>query len=216
MFITGTNLRLPRSPQAYPVGIRLGSVALRSPRPESNVALLESSNWDLFPRTQAGDSIIGNFGWDDGSTDTTNLPQTVEQKLFPRYIATGDVGYFQEDPPILPVALYRQQIGWGTLANLTALPNADVVQVSPLITRVESSVITFSNRRFRAVTDPFVNAVMVHSSPNTLGPVKADLCLFDTTPVTYQAVYQYYLAHFDRRGEIDFILQAGSVAITQP
>ena len=209
-----------------PIGIRIGRVPLGTPTPASGG--FPASNWDVFdvalipvPPGTVGTGppqYQGTFAWDDGSPDLTTNPYTVEQKLFRRYFSQGDVGYELDTPPLLPVALYRQQIGWGTVASYTPVPNADVVQVSPLITRIESTVRTgqgaAADRRFRVLTDPFVNAVITHEPAGTFNPVFADLCLFDTTPVTVGAVYSYYLVHFDSRFAIDFMINAGTVAIT--
>jgi hypothetical protein len=208
---------LPRTADTYPVGIRLGSIPLNDPLPQYRQGVFESANWDMLQRVDFSESIrFGNFAWADGSSDLLTQPDTVEQKLFRRSMVTGDISYEVEKPALLPVVLYRQQIGWGTVASMIPLANADVVQVSPLITRIESAVSVSDDRNFRAIQDPFVNIVFVHNPANGINPVQADLCLFDTNPVVYGAVYAYYLVHFEPRGEIDYILNAGTLAITQP
>jgi hypothetical protein len=113
----------------------------------------------------------------------------------------------------LPAVLYRQQL---TNAEWPIV-SGDVVQVSPLISRIVWSDVPRAldgpapdlSKSF--MRDPFIG-VEIHGDDNV---DRAELYLLDTTPRAIGAKYRYWLVRFDElTGAPDYIVPATLEEVT--
>lgn len=159
--------------------------------------------WDTGPQVKFFSLVLGS----QGVTITTNDESDRDPNAYLDFIAP------RVPLKTLPAVLYRQQ-----LAN-DAWPvvSGDVVQVSPLVSRVLWSDVprapdgppNDASKSF--MRDPFIG-VEIHDDDHD---DRAELYLLDTTPRTVGAKYRYWLVRFDElTGSPDYVVPATLEEVT--
>lgn len=185
--------------------VEIGSVRLTDADADA-----PNSNWDVYGVSQGVSGTIYKYG----SLGVSDLPNFAaapndlwESQLHRKSIMQGDIGTYDYSKRLLPVVLYRQQLYRIVQGVNTLVPNADLVQVSPMINNIAWR--TINDRA--VLVDPYVRAVRrypINGEYPTLS-----LVIYDTAPVTAGATYAYYLVHFTPDGEPDLIHPCGTVLI---
>lgn len=201
-----------------PVAVQIGTVPLTERAPQGDAG---NSNWEVFPVPTADGFRTNRFGMRDlpGYAATNGPDDLLHQFLARKEIFQGDIATFDYERKLLPIVLYRQQTHRRVEGVLSAVTDADIVQVSPMIqniawiaapTTVGGGETTFDYAIF---VDPYVG-VLQRGALSENNPSLA-LCLYDTAPIATGARYRYFLAHFDEAFEIDGVIDAGVVEIPE-
>ncbi|QJE94359.1 hypothetical protein [Luteolibacter luteus] len=192
-------------PSQLGVAVEIGSVRLTDPDADSS-----NSNWDVYGVSQGVNGTIYKYG----SLGVSDLPNAAnapddlwESQLHRKELMQGDIATYDYSRRMLPVVLYRQQLYRMAQGVNTAVPNADLVQVSPMINSIAWRTI---NGR-AVMVDPYVRAVRRY--PINGAYPALSIVIYDTAPVTTGATYAYYLVHFSQDGEPDLIHPCGNVFI---
>lgn len=107
---------------------------------------------------------------------------------------------------LLPFVLYRQQVANQTFPAVSG----DVIQVSPLISKVAWRSVFLVNYPGVELVDPFFRWGRRDPDPNTH---ITDLYLVDTQPVVTGASYRYWLMRFNNLGEPIQNIPCGQITI---
>ncbi len=225
VIVPATAPALPDNPLSQiPVAVQIGTIPLDSGQSASTDY---DSNWDVFGASYRFSSesffntwVYGNLGLKNipGFASTNGPANLMHQFLARKTKLVGDISTYDFSVRLLPVVLYRQQTARSIQGISQPVVNADVVQVSPMITgiawRPEADV-TYSNdmplEDYASIVDPYVRVVRRESLDGEYP--RLALCLFDTAPVAAGATYQYFLVHFNPLGEPDGVIDAGTVPI---
>lgn len=201
-----------------PVAVQIGTVPLVDRAPQSASA---NSNWDVFGVFTEARDAAGFFGIRDlpGFAAANGPDDLLHQFLARKEISQGDISTYDYERKLLPVVLYRQQTHRRVEGVLSAVTDADIAQVSPMIQNIAWAAqpttvrdgTTFSD--YALFVDPYVGVLQRASLPATNASLA--LCLYDTAPVATGARYRYFLAHFDEAFEIDGVIDAGVVEIPE-
>ena len=186
------------SPADFPVGIKIGSVPLTPGKFNISRAVLGATAAATAMQSSGILSFLGTSG-------TTNW----DTYLAPMESAYPGAGVVRT----VPVVLYRQQVtAYAGAVNGSAglsTPNAETIQVSPLVTNLSTTLSTISGSAHTYLTDADVGVLS-----NAAGTA-ADIVLWDTTPLAENATYHYYLVRFNPEGEMDQIIHAGEITIPE-
>jgi hypothetical protein len=106
--------------------------------------------------------------------------------------------------PLLPVVIYRQVVA---AQGLNTTNTGELVQCSPMVTRIAWR----NNAPSCAIVDPLIVTLPAYSSGNF---TSASLWLPDTKPVVAGSTYRYFLVRFATDGEIEQVIDCGTVTIT--
>ncbi|MCW1883741.1 hypothetical protein OKA04_03310 [Luteolibacter flavescens] len=143
-----------------------------------------------------------------------SYPQLIPNTSSNRYKGSQDpnaylIPIFSSDSiskavPILPAVLYRQIV---SAQGLNTLQTGDLVQVSPLITKI-----AWRNESGRAgIVDPLIVTLNNHVNGSDQD---ASFWIPDTHPVIAGHTYRYFLVRFGDDHEIDQVIDCGAITIS--
>lgn len=185
----------------FPIGVRIGVV--RNPTiPGGRPGFSRVAAWPLLDRFL----LFAPTGPGDASGDPNG-------HMFTRQDGLG-AGAAE---PLLPVALYRQQVTNAAFPRVSG----DVTQVSPLIERVavRKDVLNNGYTQFE-VLDPLITGSIENGPVPGLPPLQdpvmggdndCGIYLVDSQPMVAGAAYRYFLARFKANREIAEIIPAGEI-----
>lgn len=193
--LLATNLVIwPGSSNTYPVGVRIGRLAIGQRELINDVLGLGDG--------ELGGRLLRLFA----TRGLISAGRGLETILFSDELSTPPRPSFRP----LNVVLYRQQVASDEFPEVSG----DVVQVSSLLRRL--AVRTLADSSGFEFLDPMVGLTLrlpagnaVLSSP----PPSLEFHLLDLHPVVQGARYRYWLVHFDARGEPDQTIPAGEVEV---
>ena len=199
--------------KSRPVAIQIGTIPLAN---KLRQGVEPTSNWDVFEVRSGGATnflVSGTFGMRDlpGYAASNGPDDLLNQFVARKEISIGDIATISTTENLFPVVLYRQQTHRKIETVLSAVVDADIVQVSPMIQKIAWAPTGSSN--YALFIDPYVGVVRRNTLTDN-NPSLA-LCLYDTAPVATGARYRYFLAHFDEAFEIDGVIDAGVVEIPE-
>ena len=175
----------------YPVGIRIGSLALLQRTPSLTMG---TTNFFVFNANGGGRVRKQNY-WVDPV-----------QLTFYRISNNPD----HSGEPLLPIVIYRLQVANAAFPKVSG----SLVQVSPLIERIPYSL--YSNVDEAVVTVPdllFAAGAEYNGIPGVNFSASDYLYVRDQQPVMVGASYHYFVMRMNNKHEVAEIIDAGIVTI---